>query len=52
LFPVLMGQTYELQFALNNSAGAAAMALIILAISIGFTLLVLRVLRVPEGARI
>ncbi len=52
VFPVLMGQTYELQFALNNSAGAAAMALIILGISIGFTLLVLRVLRVPKGARI
>lgn len=52
LFPVLMGQTYDYQFSLNNSGAAAAMALIILLISIAFTLLILRILRVPKGARI
>jgi multiple sugar transport system permease protein len=52
LFPVLMGQTYDYQFSLNNSGAAAAMALIILVISIAFTLLILRILRVPKGARI
>ena len=52
LFPVLMGQTYAYQFDLLNSGAAAAMALIILAISIGFTLIILRVLRVPKGASI
>lgn len=52
LFPVLMGETYAYQFDLMNSGAAAAMALIILAISIAFTLIILRVLRVPKGARI
>jgi len=52
LFPVLMGETYAYQFDLLNSGAAAAMALIILAISIGFTLIILRVLRVPKGASI
>ncbi|GFE50879.1 sugar ABC transporter permease [Roseobacter cerasinus] len=52
LFPVLMGETYAYQFDLLNSGAAAAMALIILAISIGFTLVILRVLRVPKGATI
>lgn len=52
LFPVLMGQTYSYQFDLLNSEAAAAMALIILAISIGFTLVILRALRVPKGATI
>jgi multiple sugar transport system permease protein len=52
LFPVMMGQTYEYQFDLLNSKAAAAMALLILAISIGFTLIILRLLRVPKGARI
>ena len=51
LFPVLMGQTYEYQFDLTNGGAAAAMALIILVISIAFTLVVLRALRVPKGAR-
>jgi multiple sugar transport system permease protein len=50
LFPVMMGQTFEYQFDLLNSPAAAAMALIILAISIGFTLVILRILRVPKGA--
>ncbi len=52
LFPVLMGETFAYQFDLLNSGAAAAMALIILAISIGFTLIILRLLRVPKGARI
>lgn len=52
LFPVLMGETYAYQFDLLNSGAAAAMALIILAISIGFTLVILRILRVPKGATI
>jgi multiple sugar transport system permease protein len=52
LFPVLMGQIYEYQFDLQNGGGAAALALIVLAISIAFTLLILRILRVPKGASI
>ncbi|NNC52725.1 MAG: sugar ABC transporter permease [Erythrobacter sp.] len=52
LFPVLMGETYAYQFDLLNSGAAAAMALIILAISIAATLVILRVLRVPKGATI
>ncbi len=52
LFPVLMGETYNYQFELLNGGAAAAIALIILAISIGFTLLILRGLRVPKGATI
>lgn len=52
LFPVLMGETYAYQFDLLNSGAAAAMALIILGISIAFTLIILRILRVPKGATI
>ena len=52
LFPVLMGETYAYQFDLLNSGAAAALALIILAISIGSTLIILRALRVPKGATI
>lgn len=52
LFPVLMGQTFEYQFSLLNNGAASAIALIILAISIAFTLVILRVLRVPKGAQI
>lgn len=52
LFPVLMGETYNYQFELLNGAAAAAVALVILAISIVATLVILRVLRVPPGARI
>ncbi|GAA3869305.1 sugar ABC transporter permease [Celeribacter arenosi] len=52
LFPVLMGETYAYQFDLLNNGAAAAMALIILAISIAFTLVILRILRVPKGATI
>jgi multiple sugar transport system permease protein len=49
---VLMAKTYAYQFDLLNSGAAAAIALIILAISIGFTLIILRLLRVPKGATI
>lgn len=52
LFPVLMGEIYSYQFDLQNSNGAAALALIVLAISIAFTLVILRALRVPKGATI
>ena len=47
-----MGETYAYQFDLLNSSAAAAMAMVILALSIGFTLIILYVLRVPKGARI
>jgi len=52
LFPVLMSETYKYQFELLNSGGAAAIALIILGISIAATLVILRALRVPKGAQI
>lgn len=52
LFPVLMGQIYDYQFNLLNAGAASAIALIVLAISILFTLIILRVLRVPKGASI
>ncbi len=52
IFPVLMGETYNYQFELQDPNVAAAIALVILAISIAFTLLILRVLRVPKGAQI
>ena len=52
LFPVLMGETYKYQFELLNGGAAAAIALIILGISIAATLVILRVLRVPKGATI
>lgn len=49
LFPVLMGETYIYQFDLLNSGAAAAIALVILGLSIAFTLIVLRILKVPKG---
>jgi multiple sugar transport system permease protein len=52
LFPVLMGETYAYQFDLLNSGAAAAMALVILGISIAATLIILHALRVPKGATI
>lgn len=52
LFPVLMGETFAYQFELSNSRAAAALALIILGISIASTLVILRALRVPKGATI
>lgn len=50
--PVLMGETYVWQFDLQDRNVAAAYAMVILAISIAFTLFFLRVLRVPKEARI
>lgn len=48
--PVLVGETFNWQFALNDRNIAAAFALVILAISIAATLVFLRVLRTPKGA--
>lgn len=49
--PVLMGETYTWQFDLQDRGVAASYALVILAISIGFTLIFLRTLRVPKEAQ-
>jgi multiple sugar transport system permease protein len=51
-FPVLMGETFEWQFALQDRGVAAAYAMVILGISVAFTLVILRLLHVPKGARI
>lgn len=50
--PVLMGETFQWQFALQDRNVASAYALVILGISIAATLFFLRVLRVPKGATI
>ena len=50
--PVLMGETFQWQFALQDRNVASAYALVILGISIIATLFFLRVLRVPKGATI
>ena len=52
IFPVFMGEIYAYQFDLQNGGAAAVLALIVLGISIVFTLIILRVLRVPKGATI
>ena len=49
--PVLMSETYNWQFAMQERGIAAAMAMVILAISVAFTLLILRLLHVPKEAR-
>jgi hypothetical protein len=49
--PVLMSETYNWQFALQDREVAAAYAVVILAISILFTILILRLLHVPKKAR-
>lgn len=49
--PVLMGETYQWQFMLQNRGVASAYALVILAISLIATLFYLWALRVPKGAR-
>jgi multiple sugar transport system permease protein len=49
--PVLMGETYHWQFILQDRHVAAAYAMVILAISIAFTLIFLRALRVPKEAQ-
>ncbi len=51
-FPVMMGEIYNYQFDLQDGHTAAALAMVILALSIAFTLLIIRVLRVPKGAQI
>ncbi len=50
--PVLMGETYNWQFTLQDRNVAAAYALVILGISVAATLFFLRALRVPKGATI
>lgn len=50
--PVLMGETYKWQFEFRDESVAAALAMVILAISIAFTLFFLRALRVPKEAQI
>ncbi|WP_170504818.1 carbohydrate ABC transporter permease [Ruegeria arenilitoris] len=52
IFPVLMGEIYAYQFDLQNGGAAAALAIIVLIISIVFTLIIMRALRVPKGASI
>jgi multiple sugar transport system permease protein len=51
-FPVLMGETYHWQFTMQDRGVAAAFAMVILAISVAFTLVILRLLHVPKEARI
>jgi multiple sugar transport system permease protein len=48
--PVLVGQIYDWQFNLRESGVAAALALVVLVISITATLAFLRLLRTPPGA--
>ncbi len=50
--PVLMGEVYQRQFVLQDNHVAAAFALLILFISIAFTLLIMWVLRTPREARL
>ncbi len=50
--PVLVGETFNWQFALNDRNVAAAFAIVILIISIAATLVFLRVLRTPKGATV
>lgn len=51
-FPVLMSETYNWQFALQERGIAAAYAMVILGVSVAFTILILRLLHVPKGARL
>jgi multiple sugar transport system permease protein len=51
-FPVLMSETYNWQFAMQERGIAAAFAMVILGVSVAFTILILRMLHVPKGARI
>jgi len=50
--PVMMSETFSWQFALQDRGVAAAYAMVILAISVAFTLIILRLLHVPKEARI
>lgn len=49
--PVLMSETYTWQFSMQERGVAAAYAMVILAISVLFTVLILRLLHVPKEAR-
>ncbi|MGL4488420.1 MAG: carbohydrate ABC transporter permease [Rhizobiaceae bacterium] len=49
--PVLMSETFNWQFNLQDRGTAAAFAMVILGISVAFTLVILRALHVPKGAR-
>lgn len=49
--PVLMSETYHWQFTMQERGVAAAYAMVILGISVGFTVLILRLLHVPKEAR-
>ena len=51
-FPVLMGEVYTWQYDLRDANVAAAYALVILSISIAFTLLIMWGLRTPKEARV
>jgi multiple sugar transport system permease protein len=51
-FPVLMGETYHWQFTMQDRGVAAAYAMVILGISVAFTILILRLLHVPKEARL
>lgn len=51
-FPVLMSETFQWQFELQDRGVAAAYAMVILAISVVFTLVILRLLHVPREARV
>lgn len=50
--PVLMSETYHWQFTMQERGVAAAFAMVILAVSVAFTILILRLLHVPKGARV
>ena len=50
--PVLMGEVYNRQFELRDGNVAAAFALLILVISVAFTLLIMWALRTPKEARL
>ncbi len=51
-FPVLMGETFNWQFTLQDRGVAAAYAMVILGLSVAFTIVILRLLHVPKEARI
>jgi multiple sugar transport system permease protein len=50
IMPILMGETYQWQFQLQDHGVAAAYALVILAVSIASTVAFLKLLAVPKGA--
>jgi multiple sugar transport system permease protein len=47
-----MSETYEWQFTMQDRGVAAAYAMVILGISVAFTLVILKLLHVPKEARI